>query len=150
MKYGRYVGRVVDETLAYVQNGQQMEMLIEVMEGPEKGNRVSYESSFNGKGAAFTLEAMRACGWDTGKPLSDVRKNTIEFDYYQHEYNGKTFDRVRILVARKALKTAPENRMAADAATEFLSNLCGSAPTPSDAGAAKPMRQPGEDDDLRF
>jgi len=149
MKNGRYRAKASDVALGFSKNGkQQVEILCEVVEGPAKGERESFVGYFSDKAAIYTLEAMRAGGWDTGKPPI-VSSFTKEFDielYDDLSDNGKTYQKVRIFGARVALRTAEKDRMSPQEADEFLANLCGSTPAKQKPSVDRTMREPGEDE----
>lgn len=127
MNNGRYNAKAVDCALGYTRNQkQQIEILLEVQDGPAKGERISYFGSFSGKAAQYTLEAMHACGWNTGEPPKNVCRNVVPIEVFDelNENNGKTYQKVRIFTPRTSLMTPAENRMSEKEADEFLSNIC--------------------------
>lgn len=145
---GKHSAKAVDATLGYAKNtSQQIEILFEICgNDPAKGERISYTGSFSGGAAVYTLQAMRLCGWDTGHPVADVCRNTVEIDVVEEEYNGRMRQKVRVFAPREGLRTPEHARMSSADADSFLASLCGDAPAP----AAKRAREPGEDDDLNF
>lgn len=143
---GRYSAKCVDYTFLNKGNGQQIEIRLEVVDGPSKGEQVSYYGGFSGRGEAFTFEAMRACGWDDLQPLANLKRNTVEIDVGEREYNGKVYPQVRIYAKRSGCQTKPEDRMSEKEADEFLRRILG-APEPAPKRERGP-REPGLDDDL--
>lgn len=125
MKNGRYMARAINACLGFDKNGgQKIEILFAILDANSKetGEEISYFGSFVGKGAAFTLEAMRTLGWEHGKELSSIR-GVKEIEVYEEEYNGKMNQRVRILTPRKGLITREQDRMSPEQAKKFLARL---------------------------
>ncbi|HBU30646.1 MAG TPA: hypothetical protein DEB56_14730 [Thiobacillus sp.] len=149
---GRYVGRCVDYVVGFKpkSNVQQIEMRMEVAEGPEKGKQDSYYGGFVGDGAAYTKQAMQACGWDESDPtnLENLKLNLVQVVSGERVWEGKTFPQIKVYAIKPGIQTLPENRMDPKDAADFILSMFGA---PANAKPAeKRMRQPGEDDDLAF
>ncbi len=154
MNNGRCNAKAVDTAMGYSRNGkQQIEILLEAVDGDSAGERISYIGSFSGGAAQYALEAMRACGWESGRPVvAENFPNVVPIEVHEEEYDGKTRQKVRIFTPRKTLVTKIENRMSPIDADAFLASITGTAPStvaphvPADEHAATP----DPEDDLLF
>lgn len=155
MNNGKYTARVVGAILGESKNGKdQLEIMWEIIDGPEEGAQVSSQHYFTGGAKPITIEMMRHLGWTDGAEL-DTMRGTCKISVYEEEYRGELNQKVRVLTPRTGGYLTPENkRKSPSAAKAFLSRLTansgGDAFGSDDPGTPPPM--PGDDakDDLPF
>lgn len=154
---GRYHARAIGAVLGQSKGGKDLlEILWEIVDGPEEGGQVTSQSYFTGGAKPITIEMMRHLGWTDGADLDSIR-GTATISIYDEEYQGQINQKVRVFVPRAGGFQTPENkRKSPEAAKAFLLRLTGGNSGDAfddDPGTPPPM--PGDDakpgsDDLPF
>jgi hypothetical protein len=134
---------------------RQLEVEFEIVEGELKGSYVGDFWSAEGKARPFIAGALKLCGWDGGKSLlPSAGKNVVEINIYEEEYRGNKNQRIRVNRPRTVLKTKSglqsksEDRLDPEQADNLLADIAAD----SDENLhedSPPMREMGDDDDLR-
>lgn len=146
---GTFAARLIKCAPCFTRAGKrQVEVLFEITEGDKKGERIGDFWGGEGKARAYTADALRNCGWDGSKNLMpSAGTKIVPLNVYEHEYNGNKSLRTRVNRPRTDLISRPEDRMPADQAADFLSDLAGPA---KDVQPEAYGREPGLDDDLQY
>lgn len=154
MNNGTYNARVVGALLGETRSGKdQLELLWEVIDGPEEGAQISSQHYFSGGAKPITLEVMQHLGWTAGADLDSIR-GTCKISVYSEEYQGEIRQKVRVLTPRSGGFQTPDNKRKSPAAAKsFLARLTGGSS--GDAFDDGPPPMPGDDakpgsDDLPF
>ena len=174
LRNGTYPGRAIGAALGFTKGEKpQVAVELEVTEGEDAGQRITWFGYFSEKTEGRTLESLRTLGWQ-GDDLDDLSTATGDcmFVVEQEEWEGKVSAKVKWI--NKAGGLALSAPMDANQARSFAERMkgkaiasrmaaqgSGTAPAPAKPRPASAQRQappkrdqhpnaPGADDDIPF
>ena len=138
MKHGVYEGKVIDACVGRSKNGA---LRVELLLGNADGETISWFGNLhNPKSTSITIEQLKFLGLKDGQGPEVLIGKDAKFSVGEREYEGKTYEDVKLLTF-SGLRTRKEDRIVgADAAAILFP-----------ASYSPRERQPGEDyDDMPF
>jgi hypothetical protein len=150
IKAGYYKARGIagTEQHGHAANGsEQIALELDVALSDQETRRLTTILSFGGKAASYSIERLKALGWDGSDQLRGIDKNEVEVEIKYEEYQGKVSMRVEIKYgdggrfAFKKPMSEPEKRGFMSALSKQAAQLGGSGngAAPAAAGGGYPQ-----------
>ena len=123
IKAGYYKGRAIPGSAqhGYAKDGVSEQIAVDLQ--LETGDRVTTVLSFNGGAVPYSIERLKALGWDGSNELNGIDRNEVEVQIKYEVPPGKTEEVMRAEIKTKSGRFTFNNQMNEQQKRGFMSNL---------------------------
>jgi hypothetical protein len=151
IKAGYYKARGIAGTEQHgfaASGGEQISLELDVALSDQETRRLTTILSFGGKGAPYSIERLKALGWDGSDQLRGVDKNEVDVEIKYESNPNKPDDPLQMRVeiktgggrfTMKKPMSEPEKRGFMSALSKQAAQLGGNGAAPTAAGGGYPQ-----------